>query len=53
MKVTDNRAKSIVAEGKVTDIYRWGGGITLTLDTGYSIFLEKQEVATILEPAKT
>lgn len=51
MKVTDNRSKSTLAEGKVIDIYRWGGGITLTLDTGYIVFLEKQEVAKILEPA--
>lgn len=50
MKVRDNRNNSELAKGKIVSIYRWGDGITVTLDTGYDIIIERPEIESMLEP---
>ena len=51
--VKDNRESTGGAldaiKGRMVEIHDWGQGITITLDTGYSITLDNREVERIKE----
>ena len=56
MEIRDNRMEHLIgvsiAKGGIVSIYVWKGGMTITLDTGYSVVLKAQEVKQI-QDAKT
>jgi len=49
MQLYDKRERHTITEAQVADVYNFGDGITLTLDTGYLVILNKTDIKLIRE----